>query len=49
MARGLDIEVNETWRDLEGRCIMCVINHQGHKIALCNIYAPNEDKPEFFE
>ena len=41
--------INKTWSDDEGRCIICDITVNDRRIVLCNIYAPNNDQPSFFE
>ena len=33
----------------EGRVLCCEIEQNDQKLALCNIYVPNRDEPQFFE
>ena len=44
----LNVKVNKVSKDIEGRVLIidCEINDK--LVTLCNIYAPNEDKPDFF-
>ena len=34
--------------DKNGRYLIIIIQKDGEEIAICNLYAPNCDKPEFF-
>ena len=43
-----DLQINKTRSDPNGRFIICDINTNGTSFTLCNLYAPNEDRPEFF-
>lgn len=43
-----DVQTEGFWRDKEGRFLAVETKIQGKKILLINIYAPNEDRPEFF-
>ena len=43
-----DLQINKTRSDPNDRFIICDININGTSFTLCNLYAPNEDKPEFF-
>ena len=45
----LECEVIDTTIDDEGRLVCVHANINGKKTVLCNIYAPNEDSPEFFD
>ena len=47
--RGLDIEVIVTIRDTQGRYTLTKIKVDALTVALLNLYAPNEDDPEFFD
>ena len=38
----------KTRSDPNGRFIICDIKANGKMITLCNLYAPNDDKPDFF-
>ena len=40
--------LNETRSDPNDRFIICDIKTKGTIFTVCNLYAPNEDKPEFF-
>ena len=44
-----DLQINKTRSDPNGRFIICDINTNGTSFTLCNLYAPNEDRPEFFQ
>lgn len=39
----------KTFADKEGRYVMVIGNIGGTKITLLNLYAPNEDSPDFFK
>ena len=41
-------QISKTYTDPEGRFIICHLNTNGKQITLVNIYAPNEDDPNFF-
>ena len=43
------ITVNKTTSDNDGRLLIVNINIGEKKILVANLYAPNEDNPEFFE
>lgn len=43
-----DLEIMKTRSDPNGRFIICDIKANGKMITLCNLYAPNDDKPDFF-
>lgn len=43
-----DLQINKTRSDPNGRFVMCDIITNGTSFTLCNLYVPNEDKPEFF-
>ena len=44
----LNIKVVKIKRDEDGRVVIVEINHNGTIYAICNIYGPNKDSPEFF-
>ena len=44
----LGIEIEQQIQDTEGRMIGISFKYKGELFALVNIYAPNEDNPEFF-
>ena len=49
--RGLFLNITHVKQDLEGRFIACNID-QGdveNQVCICNIYAPNQDSPTFFD
>lgn len=46
--RNLDYKVNKEIHDEAGRMLILDITHNNQSIVLANVYAPNEDKPEFF-
>lgn len=35
--------------DLEGRRVLVKFRYEDTPITICNVYAPNDDRPEFFE
>ena len=41
-------QISKTYTDPERRFIICHLNTNGKQITLVNIYAPNEDDPNFF-
>jgi len=41
-------QISRTYTDPEGRFIICALNTNGKFITLVNIYAPNEDDPNYF-
>ena len=43
-----EIIYKETFKDNEGRVVSTVIQDSGEELFLCNIYAPNKDRPDFF-
>ena len=43
------ITVNKSFVDHEGRYVICNVSMDGTEYTLCNLYAPNEDSPKFFE
>ena len=43
-----DLQINKTRSDPNGRFIICDINTNGTSFTFCNLYTPNEDRPEFF-
>ena len=46
--RDFCFELLDNAPDLEGRCLLTKIKHNEQSMLLANIYAPNEDKPQFF-
>ena len=56
-ARGVAILLDKTFpfkvhnvlTDNEGRYVMLYGSVENHKILLANVYAPNNDQPDFFE
>ena len=46
--QNLDFEIINMMRDLQGRYMLVKIRYNNQTVLLCNIYAPNEDDPEFF-
>ncbi len=46
---GVSFQLLNLKRDTEGRWVMLHISLGGQHFVLCNIYAPNEDVPSFFE
>ena len=49
MNKKLDITVHNTIHDDEGRYVMIYVTLFKVKWLLISVYAPNEDKPEFFQ
>ena len=49
MPKGMMNSVENVKRDVSGRMLCCTIKIQDLKLSLCNIYAPNNDNPCFFE
>ena len=47
-AKNVDVKITKEYVDKKGRQAFCIIEYNEQKIALCNVYAPNEDDPEFF-
>ena len=45
---GCPIIINNSVIDENGRFIICDVSFNDRKLVLCNIYAPNDDEPEFF-
>ena len=43
------IVINDSFSDCEGRTVICNMSIEDKEITLCNLYAPNQDCPEFFE
>ena len=43
-----DLKINKTFSDPNSRFTICDINRNSTSFTLSNLYAPNEDKPEFF-
>ena len=46
--KALKIEVHNILKDDEGRYLILYVTIEGHKWLLGNVYAPNEDSPQFF-
>ena len=42
------VKINKSVVDHEGRNVLTNIEIDEQEFSLCNLYAPNEDKPEFF-
>ena len=47
-AKNLDIEIKKVKKSDDGRYLLVSAVISNHPLLLCNIYAPNEDAPEFF-
>ena len=45
----LSNSVKDIVRDMEGRYIICKIEINNYSFCIANIYAPNEDRPDFFD
>ena len=41
-------QISKSYVDPEGRFVICDLNSSGKQITLANIYAPNDDNPNFF-
>ena len=41
-------QIEKTYCDLRGRFIICDLNSNGKHLTLVNMYAPNDDDPNFF-
>ena len=48
IAKGLNIDVQNVYKDTEGRVIILDLVQYEQKLTLATIYAPNEDSPIFF-
>lgn len=46
--RGLVYQIKHICRDLDGRMLLIEVKVDNMVYCVCNIYGPNEDKPEFF-
>ena len=46
--KNFSFQILKTYIDTKGRYIICDLNTNGKQITLVNIYAPNEDDPNFF-
>ena len=44
-----ELRITKSFIDAEGRYIICDLNANGKNITLINLYAPNEDDPNFFK
>ena len=42
-------DIDKINMDSEGRILCCEVKYDNRKIIVANLYAPNEDDPEFFE
>ena len=49
LSKNFDFTVEKMYQSEEGRYLCLVGKYNDMKIALVNVYAPNEDAPEFFE
>ncbi len=47
--KNLNYIVHDISTDDNGRILCMDIEFDGHRFILCNIYAPNDDQPEFFK
>ena len=47
-SKSLDVRVDREFRDSKGRTLVLLVNLSGQMVILGNIYAPNEDDPDFF-
>ena len=47
-ANGLDIKIEKIKADEDGRYILCTVKINDKRFLFANIYAPNEDRPEFY-
>ena len=45
---GLDFELLDIKKDTEGRYLSICVKMESQSIRIVNLYAPNEDKPDFF-
>ena len=43
------IKITEQFCDHEGRNVLCNIQIENSEFSICNVYAPNDDNPKFFE
>jgi len=48
-AKSVFLNMEQVYKDKEGRYVMVVGTIAGIKITILNIYAPNEDYPQFFK
>ena len=48
MPKGMERSISNTQTDLEGHMVSFEFTHSNSSLLLCNIYAPNEDRPNFF-
>ena len=46
--KNVDIEIVKASNDSEGRWVCLEYSEKGEKFCLLNVYAPNQDEPEFF-
>ena len=49
LKKSLNIEIHNIIREDTGRYIMMYVTLEGKRMLFANIYAPNEDSPEFFD
>lgn len=47
-SKSLDVRVDGEFRHSKGRTLVLLVNLSGQMVILGNIYAPNEDDPDFF-
>ena len=45
---GTNYEIHKVYGDLAGRLLIIDVSLNENRVAICNLYAPNDDKPEFF-
>ena len=41
--------MEKVYQDQEGRVLMCKLAVENKTYLLCNVYAPNQDSPKFFQ
>ena len=39
--KNINFQITYTYRDNDGRILMLVLEQNGNKVCICNIYAPN--------
>ncbi len=47
-SKSIDVRVDREFRDRNGRILVLLVNLSGQMVILGNIYAPNEEDPDFF-
>ena len=47
----LFLNITQITRDMEGRLLICQLDSgsDSNQICVCNVYAPNQDSPSFFD